>query len=144
LHRLLKCCGMAGIPHGFRPSFRDWAAEKTHPQEVIKAAPAHVAPNKVEAAYARSDLLERRLLMDDWAGYPGAEHQSSTGQRVRDDGDAITLLVEPVATDITLLRVPHRPTTVSDRAAQAVPPPFAVGNTFPNTTSTPSSNEPVA
>ena len=41
-----------------------------HPREVIEAALAHVVPNKVEAAYARSDLFERRrLLMDDWARY---------------------------------------------------------------------------
>ena len=55
--------------HGFRSSFRDWAAERTdHPREVIEGALAHVVPNKVEAAYARSDLFERRrLLMDDWA-----------------------------------------------------------------------------
>ena len=57
--------------HGFRSSFRDWAAERTdHPREVIEAALAHVVPNKVEAAYARSDLFERRRhLMDDWAAY---------------------------------------------------------------------------
>ena len=48
---------------------RDSAAERIdHPREVIEAALAHVVPNKVEAAYARSDLFERRrLLMDDWA-----------------------------------------------------------------------------
>ena len=41
-----------------------------HPREVIEAALAHVVPNKVEVAYARSDLFERRLLlMDDWAKY---------------------------------------------------------------------------
>ena len=59
------------MPHGFRSSFRDWAAEMTdHPREVIEAALAHVVQNKVEAAYARSDLFERRrLLMDDWAQY---------------------------------------------------------------------------
>ena len=67
-----------------RSSFRDWAAEETdHPREVIEAALAHVVQNKVEAAYARSDLFERRRrLMDDWADYladtrpeqaPGAE-----------------------------------------------------------------------
>ena len=52
-------------------SFRDWAAEETnHPREVIEAALAHVVQNKVEAAYARSDLFaRRRLLMDDWADY---------------------------------------------------------------------------
>ena len=62
---------IAAVPHGFRSSFRDWAAEKTdHPREVIEAALAHVVQNKVEAAYARSDLFERRrLLMDDWSEY---------------------------------------------------------------------------
>ncbi len=57
------------VPHGFRSSFRDWAAEETeHRREVIEAALAHVVRNKVEAAYARSDLFERRrLLMEDWA-----------------------------------------------------------------------------
>ena len=64
---------IAAVPHGFRSSFRDWAAEETdHPREVIEAALAHVVRNKVEAAYARSDLFERRRrLMDDWAGYLG-------------------------------------------------------------------------
>ena len=58
-----------GRSHGFRSSFRGWAAERTnHPREVIEAALAHVVQNKVEAAYARSDLFERRRhLMDDWA-----------------------------------------------------------------------------
>ena len=48
------------------------ASEPTNqPREVIEAALAHVVPNKVEAAYARSDLFERRRrLMDDWAAYP--------------------------------------------------------------------------
>ena len=56
----LEKCARRG-PHGFRSSFRDWAAEETdHPREVIEAALAHVVPNKVEAAYARSDLFERR------------------------------------------------------------------------------------
>ncbi len=51
------------------------AAEETnHPREVVEAALAHVVQNKVEAAYARSDLFERRWrLMDDWAGYVGSE-----------------------------------------------------------------------
>ena len=57
------------MPHGFQSSFRDWDAEETnHPREVIEAALAHVVQNKVEAAYARSDLFARRRhLMDDWA-----------------------------------------------------------------------------
>ncbi len=71
LPKMLQHHRIAAVAHGFRSSFRDWAAEKTdHPREVIEAALAHVVQNKVEAAYARSDLFERRrLLMDDWAEY---------------------------------------------------------------------------
>ena len=71
LRWLVREQGIAGVPHGFRSSFRDWAAEETdHPREVIEAALAHVVRNRVEAAYARSDLFERRrVLMDDWARY---------------------------------------------------------------------------
>ena len=60
--------------HDFRSSFRDWAAERTdHSREVTEAGLAHVVQNKVEAAYARSDLFERRrLLMDEWAAYLAA------------------------------------------------------------------------
>ena len=68
---LLRELGIAAVPHGFRSSFRDWAGEATdHPREVIEAALAHVVRNRVEAAYARSDLFERRrVLMGDWARY---------------------------------------------------------------------------
>ena len=71
LRLLLARCGIACVPHGFRSSFRDWAAEETdHPREVIEAALAHMVQNPVEAAYARSDLFERRRrLMDEWAAY---------------------------------------------------------------------------
>lgn len=57
------------VPHGFRSTFRTWAAEYTdHPREVCEMALAHVLGNRVEAAYNRGDLLEkRRLLMEDWA-----------------------------------------------------------------------------
>ena len=74
LPKMLQQHRIAAVAHGFRSSFRDWAAEKTdHPREVIEAALAHVVQNKVEAAYARSDLVERRRrLMDDWARYLGA------------------------------------------------------------------------
>ena len=74
LSKLLRDLRIAGVPHGFRSSFRDWAAEETnHPREVVEAALAHVVPNKVEAAYARSDLFERRRgLMNDWAAYLAA------------------------------------------------------------------------
>ena len=57
--------------HGFRSTFRDWAAECTSFQrEVAEAALAHVVGDKVEAAYRRGDLFEkRRRLMDAWAGF---------------------------------------------------------------------------
>ena len=55
--------------HGFRSTFRDWAAERTNfPREVAEAALAHVVGDKVEAAYRRGDLFEkRRHLMEIWA-----------------------------------------------------------------------------
>ena len=73
LPKMLEYHRIAAVAHGFRSSFRDWAAEETdHPREVIEAALAHVVQNKVEAAYARSDLFERRRrLMDEWAAYVG-------------------------------------------------------------------------
>ena len=73
LSDLLRRLGIAAVPHGFRSSFRDWAAEETdHPREAVEAALAHGVRNPVEAAYARSDLFERRRrLMDDWAAYLG-------------------------------------------------------------------------
>ncbi len=66
---IVRELGIAAVPHGFRSSFRDWAAEETdHPREVIEAALAHVVRNRVEAAYVRSDLFERRrVLMEEWA-----------------------------------------------------------------------------
>ncbi len=56
------------VPHGFRSTFRVWAGEETaYPREVVEAALAHVLRDKVEAAYARTDLLERRRpLMEEW------------------------------------------------------------------------------
>jgi integrase len=57
--------------HGFRSTFRDWASEKTNfPSEVVEMALAHAVGNKVEAAYRRGDLFEkRRRLMDAWAEF---------------------------------------------------------------------------
>ena len=81
--KMLQYHEVAAVTHGFRSSFRDWAAEETdHPREVIEAARAHVIQNKVEAAYARSDLFERRLrLMDDWAAYLDRERRAVISQR---------------------------------------------------------------
>jgi len=60
--------------HGFRSTFRDWAAERTKfPGEVVEMALAHVVSNKVEAAYRRGDLFDkRRKLMEAWAVYCAA------------------------------------------------------------------------
>jgi integrase len=57
--------------HGLRSTFRDWAAETTaYPSEVVEMALAHTVGDKVEAAYRRGDLFEkRRRLMRDWASY---------------------------------------------------------------------------
>lgn len=60
--------------HGFRSSFRDWAADRTaYPREVAEAALAHQLKDKTEAAYLRTDMLERRQrMMQDWAAFCGA------------------------------------------------------------------------
>ncbi|PHX98498.1 MAG: integrase [Rhodospirillaceae bacterium] len=59
--------------HGFRSTFRDWAAESTnYPRDVAEMALAHTIGDKVEAAYRRGDLMEkRRRMMDDWAKFCG-------------------------------------------------------------------------
>ena len=59
--------------HGFRSSFRDWCSESvanSFPREVCEHALAHSLPDKIEAAYRRGDLIEKRaLLMQAWADY---------------------------------------------------------------------------
>ena len=72
--KLLRELGFDAVTHGFRSSFRDYAAEQTHtPHAVMEAALAHVVRNKAEAAYARSDLFEkRRSLMENWSQYLAA------------------------------------------------------------------------
>jgi integrase len=59
------------VPHGFRSTFRDWAAERTnYPREAAEMALAHTIGDKVEAAYRRGDLFEkRRAMMSDWAAF---------------------------------------------------------------------------
>jgi integrase len=59
------------VPHGFRSTFRDWAAETTgYPNHVVEMALAHVIDDKVEAAYRRGDLFDkRRKLMQAWSTY---------------------------------------------------------------------------
>lgn len=72
---LLRRAGSAAITtHGFRSTFRDWAADETeHPREVIEAALAHLVGDETERAYRRGDALEkRRVLMDHWAIFAGS------------------------------------------------------------------------
>ena len=85
LRRLLQDLSIAAVPHGFRSTFRDWAAEETnHPREVVEAALAHMVQNKVEAAYARSDLFERRRrLMNEWAAYVDGDRRSAVAAEGR-------------------------------------------------------------
>ena len=83
LSKLSKELGIAAVPHGVRSSFRDWAAERTStPREVVEAALAHTVQNPIEAAYARSDLFERRrCLMDDRATYLSGERGHGVARR---------------------------------------------------------------
>ena len=71
MSRMLRQLHIDAVPHGFRSSFRQWAAEMTNfPSSVCEEALAHQNKNRVEAAYQRSDLVERRCkLMDAWASY---------------------------------------------------------------------------
>jgi integrase len=61
------------VPHGFRSTFRDWAAETTAtPNHVVEQALAHAIGDKVEKAYRRGDLFTKRTkLMISWAQYCG-------------------------------------------------------------------------
>lgn len=63
--------------HGFRSTFRDWAAERTsYPAEVAEMALAHSVGDKVEAAYRRGDLFEkRRRLAEEWSRFCAAPSQ---------------------------------------------------------------------
>jgi integrase len=72
---LLRRMGRADLTaHGFRSTFSDWASERTaYPREVVEMALAHAIENRVEAAYRRGDLFEkRRKLMDAWAKFCNA------------------------------------------------------------------------
>ena len=70
LSKLLRDLGIDAVPHGFRSSFRDWCGESGQSRELAEAALAHTIRNKAEAAYSRTDLLERRReLMEAWSEY---------------------------------------------------------------------------
>jgi integrase len=71
LTAVLRRMKVDATAHGFRSTFRDWAAEFTaHPNEVAEMALAHAVGDKVEAAYRRGDLFDKRVaLMADWARF---------------------------------------------------------------------------
>ena len=70
LSNLLRVLEIPAVPHGFRSSFRDWCGESGVDRQVAEICLAHVVGSRVEAAYARSDLFDRRaVVMEDWARY---------------------------------------------------------------------------
>lgn len=70
LSKLMRDAGISGTPHGFRSSFKCWAAETGVRDEVSEAALAHADPNEVRAAYRRTRFQdERASLMQRWAGF---------------------------------------------------------------------------
>lgn len=71
LAAVLRRMDVPAVPHGFRSTFRDWASERSnYPRDVAEMALAHAIGDKVEAAYRRGDLFQkRRLMMADWAQF---------------------------------------------------------------------------
>ena len=70
--KLVRDRGIGAVPHGFRSSFRDWAAEcSAAPRDVRELTVAHVNTDAIEVAYRRTDLFERRgALLEPWAAFP--------------------------------------------------------------------------
>jgi integrase len=85
LHFLLSTMGEGVSVHGFRSTFRDWAAERTAlPRELAEMALAHSVGSAVEAAYRRTDLFDkRRRLMEAWAEFCGRRDGGATVTRMR-------------------------------------------------------------
>ena len=73
--KLLKTLGVDAVPHGFRSSFRTWAAESTTASHAaMELSLGHVVGSAVEQAYSRTDLLDqRRALMQSWSDYVGGD-----------------------------------------------------------------------
>jgi integrase len=71
LSAVLRRMKVQAVPHGFRSTFRDWTAERTgYPRDAAEMALAHTIGDKVEAAYRRGDLFEKRCrMMTDWATF---------------------------------------------------------------------------
>jgi integrase len=82
---MARCRGRNNVTvHGFRSTFRDWAAERTnYPNHVVEMALAHVIGNQVERAYRRGDLYDkRRKLMEAWAKYCSTKPAQASGNVV--------------------------------------------------------------
>lgn len=76
---VMRRLGAQAVPHGFRSSFRDWASERTsYPPHAAEQALAHTIGDKVEAAYRRGDLFEKRSrMMEDWAAFLSIEEPAA-------------------------------------------------------------------
>ena len=85
LTAVLRRMEVAAVPHGFRSTFRDWASECTnYPNELAEMALAHAVSDKVEAAYRRGDMIERRIaLMADWATFVERPQVSASVRAIR-------------------------------------------------------------
>jgi len=79
---VLRGLDVEAVPHGFRASFRTWAAEGARaPDDICEAALAHTQRDKTVAAYQRGDLFDRRReLMDDWAAFVTSAEPSGAGR----------------------------------------------------------------
>ncbi|MBP6130893.1 site-specific integrase [Thauera sp.] len=97
---VMRRMNVDAVPHGFRSTFRDWAAERTnYPRDVAEMALAHTIGDKVEAAYRRGDLFEKRArLMADWAKFCALKSP---------EGAVIPLHPESVSTKVEWNRFPH-------------------------------------
>ena len=81
---MLRRLGIAGTSHGMRSSFRDWCSETGVAREVAEAALAHKVRSQAEAAYARSDLLDRRReVMQAWAAYLAGKRRDPEAEPIR-------------------------------------------------------------
>ena len=85
LSAVLRRMGVPAVPHGFRSTFRDWAAESTnYPNHVAEMALAHTIGDKVEAAYRRGDLFAKRAkLMQAWDDFLSRSADSATVTPIR-------------------------------------------------------------
>ena len=92
LLKILRDMDLTVTVHGFRSAFRDWVAEQTdYPGEIAEAALAHTVSNKVEAAYRRTDFLDkRRLLMREWAAFCKKVPAPSNEERVEESSVALS------------------------------------------------------